>query len=105
MYAVPVLIITVNWGSTVLKSTTCNWLFSNTPYYTLFAPKILDKLLSLKFKDNNLWCSSENAVHVLPGAFESSGLYKIWGANRVYYGGFENNGIYNTCKEKEKILC
>ena len=51
MYAVPVLIITVNWGSTVWKSTTCDWLFSNNPYYTQFAPQIVHKLLSL----NALW--------------------------------------------------
>ena len=33
-------------------------------------------------------CSREYAV--LPGAFENNILCKIWGANRVYYGGFEN---------------
>ena len=27
---------------------------------------------------------------MLPGAFENNGLCKIWGANRVHCGGFEN---------------
>ena len=35
-----------------------------------------------------LKCSWENAI--LPGAFKNNGLCKIWGANRVYYGKFEN---------------
>ena len=35
-----------------------------------------------------LKCSWENVI--LPGAFKNNGLCKIWGANRVYYGEFEN---------------
>ena len=28
---------------------------------------------------------------MLPGAFENNGLCKIWGANSMYCGGFENS--------------
>ena len=58
-----------------------NWLFSNPPQYTPFASPNFAKVIAFK-------CSWENAV--LPGAFKNNGLCKIWGANREYYGGFEN---------------
>ena len=98
MYAVPVLIITVNWGSTVWKSTTCNWLFSNNPYYTLFAPQILHNLLSL----NALW---KMQYKYSQEHLKTMVYAKFGGANRVFYGGFENNRIYNVHARKRKKSC
>ena len=48
-----------------------------------------------KLEDNTMFymfymfkCSWEYAVS--PRAFENNSLCKIWGANKVYYGEFEN---------------
>ena len=47
---------------------------------------------------------------IIQGAFENNCLCKNWGANRVYYGGFENREykvIYLYCyctKEKKKTV-
>ena len=40
-------------------------------------------------------CSWENVV--LTGALEKNGFCKIWGANKVYYRGFENRELTIAC--------
>ena len=59
-------------------------LFSNPPKYTIFAPPPPPTFAkTIVFK-----CSWEYCI--FPRAMEDNNLRKIWGANRMYYGGFEN---------------
>ena len=63
------------------STTFANWLFSNPPWYTLFAPQILHKLLS----SNALGKMQYSQEH-----FKTMVYAEFGGANRVYYGEFEN---------------
>ena len=60
-------------------------LFSNPPQYSIFAPPPPPPTFAktIVFK-----CSWEYCI--FPRAMEDNNLRKIWGANRMYYGGFEN---------------
>ena len=63
------------------STTFANWLFSNPPWYTLFAPQILHKLLS----SNALGKMQYSQEH-----FKTMVYAEFGGAIRVYYGEFEN---------------
>ena len=62
---------------------------TKAPQLTIFEFPIIHSVCPPNFAELIvLKCPWENAI--LPGAFKNNGLCKIWGANRVYYGEFEN---------------